>query len=140
MPGCPIGKWEREKWLSQRLNESFSVERICNFVYMIKDNKLEKNANKTNIKFAKLRRDESFWFNITPNRLQEMDFFVWLCGTAEDYYVIPNQKMRQLVDANAGKWMFKKLNYPEFCFTTNHEFLPAKQDVQFYYRKSELLR
>lgn len=126
---------ELQRWLSSKEREGFLIRKASQHVYDI-------NGKKTNIKFAKPRSgyEYLFWFGTTPRRLEEMDIFVWLCGTAENYYVIPCEEMNLLIDASKGKWIYKKRNYPEFILDTNHhEYLPAKIDISQYYRNQSPL-
>jgi hypothetical protein len=130
MSGCQDGMRERDRWLSQIGGKGFFIKKINQFVYEI-------NGKKANIRFANPRSDNAFWFwfGITSRRLEEMDIFVWLCGTAENYYVIPCEEMSRLTDANKGKWVYGKQNRPEFILDTNHhKYLPAKIDISIYYR------
>ena len=126
---------ERQRWVSSKEREGFVIEKVSQHVYNIDD-------KKANIRFSSPRSDNVFWFwfGITPRRLEEMDVFVWLCGTAENYYVIPCEEMRRLIDANKGKWVYGKQNRPEFILDTNHhKYLPAKIDVSSYYRNQSPL-
>jgi len=125
------GNRERSKWLSQRRNEGFFIEKINEYVY-------EMNGKRTNIKFANLRKDNLFWFNTSFNRLREIEVFVWLCGKAENYYVVPCKKMKQLVDAK--NWFDKGHNRPEFCINLNHEYLPANIDISSYHQNLSSLK
>lgn len=136
MAGRQDAIMEREKWLSSKEREGFVIKRVNQYVYKI-------NGKKANIRFSNSRSDNAswFWFGITTRRLEEMDAFVWLCGTAESYYVIPCEKMRQLIDANDGKWIYGRQNRPEFILDTNyHKYLPAKIDISSYYRNQSPLR
>lgn len=132
MSGRQEGTTERDSWLSS-LPKGFVIRKVSQYVYEI-------NGRKTNIKFSNnLRPDNTFWFNTTPKRLEEMAVFVWLCGTAEDYYVIPHDKMRQLIEA--GNWLSKPWNYPSFILNTNyHMYTPAKIKIHSYYRNLSPLR
>jgi len=131
MSGHQDGIRERDRWLSYAQSQGFVVKRVSQYVYEI-------NGKKVNIKFTNPRPNKSFWFNTTPKRLMEMEFFVWLCGKAEDYYVIPREKMRQLIDS--GNWLDRRWSYPTFSFKChNHKYLPANLDVSVYYRNLLLL-
>jgi hypothetical protein len=126
---------ERQRWLSLVEREDFVIKKINQHVYDI-------NSKKVNIRFSNPRSDNAFWFwfGITSGRLEGMDVFVWLCGTAENYYVIPCEEMRRLTDANKGKWVYGKQNRPEFILDTNyHKYLPAKIDISSYYRNQSPL-
>lgn len=126
MSGRQDGMRERDRWLLHIENQGIAVKKINQYVYEI-------SGKKVNIKFTNPRPDNSFWFNTTPKRLREIEVFVWLCGKAEDYYVIPCEKMKQLIDA--GNWLDKRWNYPTFSFKPyNHKYLPANLDVSTYYR------
>lgn len=75
---------ERQRWVSSKEGEGFVINKVSQHIYDI-------NGKKANIRFANPRSDNEFWFwfSTTPRRLEEMDIFVWLCGTAGNYYVIP---------------------------------------------------
>lgn len=127
MSGRQDGMLERHRWLLHIENQGLAVKKISQYVYEI-------NGKKVNIKFTNPRAYNSFWFNTSFRRLREMEVFVWLCGKAEDYYVIPCEKMRQLIDA--GNWPDKRYpNIRTFSFKPyNHKYLPANLDVGLYYR------
>jgi hypothetical protein len=126
MAGRLNGIKEIDRWLLDREREGFLIRKVSQYVSEI-------NGKKVNIKFNKLRRDNTFWFNTTYKRLKEMDVFVWLCGDSENYYVIPCDNMRQLIEA--GSWLKKGWgNRPSFCLSLNHKYIPANIDVSSYYQ------
>jgi hypothetical protein len=131
MPENQDGIMERDGWLLDREGEGFIVKKVSRCVYEI-------NGKKVNIKFAKQRRDNTFWFNTTPKRLEEMDLFVWLCGGSKNYYVISRDKMKQLIDAR--NWLDKGHYRPEFCISPNREYLPAHINISSYYQDTSPLR
>jgi hypothetical protein len=135
MPELQNGTKEKQRWLSLKEREGFLIKKVNQYVYDI-------DSKKVNIRFSNPRSDNAFWFwfGITFGRLEGMDVFVWLCGTAENYYVIPCEEMRRLIDANKGKWVYGKQNRPEFILDSYyHKYLPAKIDISSYHRNQSPL-
>jgi hypothetical protein len=127
MPGREEGAIERDRWLSYlERSKNLVAKKVRYCVYEI-------NGRKTNIKFANRRTDDTFWFNVSPNYLNEIDVFVWLCESWEDYYVIPNDKMNRLIET--GNYLSKASGYPSFLLRpSDHKYLPTKADIETFYR------
>ena len=121
------GEIERDNWLSYLEKEKgLIVKKVRYCVYEINDKKV-------NIKFAEQRIGGTFWFNASPNYLNKMSVFVWLCKDWENYYVIPSKDMRRLI--NAGNYLSRESGYPSFLFRlSDHRYLPANINVESYYR------
>ncbi|VVB94022.1 Uncharacterised protein [uncultured archaeon] len=130
--GHAEGKRERHRWLSQRREEGLVINRITEYVYEI-------YGKKVLIKFTNPRKNNVYWFDVTKKALNNRNVFVWLCEKSENYYVIPNEKMNELI--KAGNWYNERDDCPTFELApTIHKYLPANRDVSFYYRNISLLR
>ena len=117
---------EIERWLRFRKEEGFVIAKAKGYTYLV-------NGKKTNAKIAKARRrDGTFWSSISRKQLDDMDVFVWLIQKAENYYAIPNKKMKEY----ATSWLSP--TYDRFYFrldNTNHEYIAhTRHNISDYYQ------
>jgi hypothetical protein len=127
MPEYQEGNKEIERWLRFKKEEDFVIAKAKGYAYFV-------NGKKTNIKFAHVRPDGTFWFSIGRNQLDDMDVFVWLCQKAENYYAIPRENMKQL----ATRWFSSKYNRFHFRLDTkSHEYIShTSYNISDYYQNN----
>ena len=64
----------------------------------------ERGFNAINIKVDRKKNERGeYWFNVATNYMDEfhddyVDYFVWVCGEYNNYYVIPCQDMKLLAE------------------------------------------
>ena len=121
-------KVEIEQWVSSRKQEGKNVRFESLSIYDV-------NGKKTNVHFASPRPDGTFWFSVGLTYLESIDYFVWICGQAEDYYVIPRKKMKEL----AVGWFSPKSERSHFRIDSkNHEYITVKKTcISEFYRNKE---
>ena len=135
--GLKEGENEREKLLFDLEKKGLTVKTLRYCVFKINDHKV-------NIKYnGNINPYSRYWFHVTPNYLGIMDFFIFICGDSEDYYVIPCKDMNEFV-SRPGHSIDKIYGYPNFTLDLKmHRYLPGngeKLDISYYYKNYSLLQ
>lgn len=129
MPKYQAKNTEIERWIHFRREEGFEVAEVK------RSSICEVNGRKTSIHFGSPRKDGTFWFSIGLTQLEDMDYFVWLCEKAENYYVIPRKKMKEL----ATSWLSSTQHRFHFRLDIKtHEYVAhVFHDISLYYQNSK---
>lgn len=109
------------------------------------------NGLKVNIKYDRKKNNENmFWFNASREYLfgikkKKIDFFIFICDNPENFFVIPNSKMAELIkdasiDSSSGNPNFDIQIKKSECLFLPHDGKGTKLKISEYYKNLQPIK
>ena len=120
MPITEQTEKQRKLWILDAIDQRITVKKLEDTVY-------ELNGWKTNIQSRQLKGNHS-WFNLGDSQyLPTMDYFVFICGNHDTFYLIPKIEMFKLAKVTTENIIDKR---PQFNINVKtHQYLSGKDQL-----------